>query len=95
MADFSSSGIWDADTGIMICHEDVPVSKKLANEFEEWIKYYDTCFKSDYTTFKKGKLKKLNEWGRKLAKKLKAEIPKAYVEYRGENEKSVLDSEII
>jgi hypothetical protein len=95
MPDFTSSGIWDADTSHMIDYENIPVSKSLAKQFEEWIEYYDTCFKSDYSTFKKNKSKKLNEWGRELAKKLKAELPKAYIEYRGESEKGVLDSEIL
>ena len=95
MPEFMSSGIWDADTGCMIHRDELKISQGLSDGFEAWIDYYDTCFESDFSTFKKGKSKKLNTWGRKLAVQLKKELPKAYVEYLGETEDGVLGHEKI
>jgi hypothetical protein len=81
MPDFTSSGIWlfkpNSDGDGMIDYDELKISKELANEFELWIRYYDTCFKSDYTTFKNKKMAdKMNAWGKTLAIKLKRELPK-------------------
>jgi chloramphenicol O-acetyltransferase len=87
MPDFCSSGLWnDSKNGEMIEYEDICISKELQKEFEEWIDFYDTCFKSDYSTFKKGKSKKLNEVGYELAKKLKLERTDLDVVYIPETE---------
>jgi hypothetical protein len=95
MPDFSSSGIWDLKDGIMIEHEDLKLSRKLSKEFDEWIYYYDVSHKKDFLGLKKGKAEKLNTWGRALAKKIKKLHPKLRVEYMGEDEKTVFDSETV
>ena len=41
MADFSSSGIWDGETGVMIDYENLPMSQDLIDKFEKWIFYYE------------------------------------------------------
>lgn len=95
MADFSSSGIWDGETGCMIDHENLPLDDNLIAEFEQWIHYYSESYKKDYSTLKKGTAKKLNEWGKKLAQKLKA-INKEYeIFYQGEDETGIKDLERI
>jgi hypothetical protein len=99
MPDFMSSGIWNMEwpdkRGLMIGYENLKISKNLIKEFEAWIRYYDTCFKSDYSTFKKNKSKKLNDWGRQLATKLKKELPTVHVEYVGEDEMGIFNPEEI
>lgn len=89
MPDFSSSGIWE-NLGGMIDYEELKLPQELINEFESWIRYYDTCFESDYSTFKKGKAKKLNTWGIELANKLKKLYPEIPVVYAGEDESMIL-----
>jgi hypothetical protein len=93
MADFSCSGIWEAHpefppkkrgVGGMIEYEELKISKELIKEFEAWELHYDTCFKADYSTFKKGKAEKHNKWGKVLAEKLKKELPKTEICYWGE-----------
>ena len=69
----------------MVDYEELKISKELANEFEQWISYYDTCFKSDYSGFKNKKMAdKMNAWGMALAKKLKKELPKKDIWYWAE-----------
>ena len=89
MPDFSSSGIWyfnPPERGdSMANYEDLKITKELADEFEQWIRYYDTCFKSDYSTFKNKKMAdKMNKWGISLAKKLKKELPEKEIWYWAE-----------
>jgi hypothetical protein len=95
MPDFSSSGIWNLKDGIMVEHEELKLPKKLSKEFDEWVYYYDVSHKRDFSGLKKGKADKLNSWGRALAKKIKELHPKLRVEYMGEDEKIVFDSELI
>jgi len=101
MADFSSSGIWDDNTGVMIDYETLCLGdKNIISEFEKWINYYDGCFQTDFYIFKKGKSEKLNKWGRELAKKLKSKMVNLgtgewEVVYQGEDESGLLDDEII
>jgi len=90
MPDFTSSGIWNDKTGVMIDYEDLPISKQLANEFENWITFYDDCFEEDFTTFKPGKSKEMNEIGMKLAKKLKEELPNYEISFWEENESGII-----
>jgi len=92
MADFSSSGIWDGETGHMIDHEDLSLDGGLIDEFEKWIYYYSESYKSDYSTLKEGKAEKLNKWGRELAQKLKDKLGNGYeITYQGEDENGLLD----
>lgn len=96
MADFTSDGIWDMKTGIMISHDELKLPKELCDELYEWMKYYDTCFTSDYTTFGFIRLKKLNKWGREIAVKLRAFLPSIItVAYQGEDETGIWKPEII
>lgn len=89
MPDFSSSGVWyfnPPELGDSMAElEDLNISKELASEFEQWIRYYDTCFKPDYSSFKSKKMTdKMNAWGMALAKKLKKELPKKEIWYWAE-----------
>ena len=100
MADFSSSGIWDGHTGVMIDYDYIFDCKELADEFHKWIMYYDDSFKKDYSTLKEGTAEKLNTWGRELAKKLKDKMVnlgtgKWEIVYQGEDENGLLELEII
>jgi hypothetical protein len=88
MPDFTASGIWDLKTGIMHELEDLCLTGELQHEFDGWIRYYDTCFKKDYTTFKSNKKSDvLNSWGEKLAKKLKLVFPDVEIHFIGESNK--------
>jgi hypothetical protein len=97
-ADFSSSGIWEAHpelppkkqgVGGMIDYEELKIPKGLIDEFEQWIGYYDTCFKPDYSGFKSKKMaEKMNTMGLALAKKLKKELPDTEIWYWREMPKS-------
>jgi hypothetical protein len=97
MADFSSSGIWQCSDNLdlgggMIDFDELKLSPELIKQFEAWIDYYDTCFKSDWSTFKKNKSKKLNEMGLWCAKELKKELPNnTHVKFRGEDETDMLE----
>ena len=87
MPDFSSSGIWYFDPQekgdtMIEPDEDLKISKELTAEFEQWIDYYETCFKLDYSTFKNKKMaEKMNVWGLALAKKLRKELPETEIWY--------------
>jgi hypothetical protein len=85
MADFTSSGIWNDEDNVMVDYDELKISPELVKQFEAWIDFYDTCFKSDFFTFKKGKAKKMNEMGMWLAKELKKEMPKVVIYYWEEN----------
>jgi len=100
MADFSSSGIWDGHTGVMVDYDYIFDGKELAAEFHEWIKYYDDSFKKDYSTLKEGKAEKYNKWGRELAKKLKDKMVNIgtgewEIIYQGEDENGIFEPEMI
>ena len=95
MADFSSSGIWDRNTGRMVDYDEISIDKELINEFEQWIDYYDECFCEDFSTFKQNKSGKLNKWGKELAKKLKNKMINCEIVYVGEDESGILEPEII
>jgi hypothetical protein len=100
MADFSSSGIWDGHTGVMIDYDYIFDGKELADEFQKWIKYYDESFEEDFSTLKKGTAEKYNKWGRELAKKLKDKMVDLgtgewEITYQGEDENGVFEIEMI
>jgi hypothetical protein len=90
MFDFTSSGIWNGKTGVMIDYEDLKkIPPELIQRFEKWINYFDDSFKSDYYTLKKGRARIANSEGLKLAKELKKIYPKYQIEYWGENKKGL------
>ena len=37
MPDFASSGVWNNDSGVMVHHEDISITKALTDEFVQWI----------------------------------------------------------
>lgn len=87
MPEFSSSGIWDLDKeNLMIDWTDLPINEKLEDEFRQWIRFYDTCWRDQYSEFIPDKAKELNDRGLTLARKMKKLLPDTYVEYYGEDE---------
>ena len=93
MPDFTSSGIWGEDQDgketCMVDFDELGISKELEQEFEKWIYFYDSCFDKDYSFFKPGKAKIVNETGFELAKKLKREFPNTEIWFWEENTISV------
>lgn len=99
MPDFSSSGIWDGNTGVMVDYKYLAIDDALIHEFEKWIKYYENSFENNSFTLKKGRAEKFNKKGRELAKKLKDKknmgTGKWKIIYQGEDEIGILKPEII
>lgn len=85
MADFSSSGIWRLDTGVMIDYDEMNLPGDLTQRFEDWIMFYDSeCTgRPDYCVIAE-MAQHLHERGRQLAKEIKRLFPLQTVEYWAE-----------
>jgi hypothetical protein len=85
MADYTSSGLWNLETGGMIDFENLKLPSLLIKALKQWIDYYDGCWTKDYSHPIKSKLPRLNNDGRVIARKIKVLYPKMRVEYWGED----------
>jgi hypothetical protein len=95
MADFSSTGLWDA-YGIMLEFDSINMSPELHKEVLDWIRFYDiVCHTRPNYSFIGDKAEILNSRGLVLAKKIKALNMDAVVAYRGETADGMLDEEIV
>ncbi|MDD5650923.1 MAG: hypothetical protein PHF86_10990 [Candidatus Nanoarchaeia archaeon] len=98
MPDFCCSGIWTNNINSTVEFEDLCLPDELIKEFEEWINFYDyKCHEHDCFTFTddQNEIKKLNDKGKELAKKLKMLFSDIQIFYKGETSDKMLDKEEI
>jgi len=85
MADFSSTGLWDLDTGIMVDYDQSGLPDDLIIELHEWILDYSRKY-TDKETFRilKEKSREFNKRGLSIAEKVRRIHNTSRIEYWGE-----------
>lgn len=85
MADFSSTGIWDLNTGVMVDYDQSGLPDELINELHQWVLDYARKY-TDKETFRviKEKSEEFNKRGLELAEKVRKVHKDSKIEYWGE-----------
>lgn len=85
MADFSSTGIWNLDTGIMLEYDESGLPDDLIKELHSWVIDYTRKY-TDKETFRvlKEKSEEFNKRGLALAEKVRKVHANSRIEYWGE-----------